>query len=87
MRVISQKAQGRTNLPAHELPVRALLWRFNGTKKQLLATIQSRIQRADTNNPTQLVNVIKLYRGVCYASNTAKQLIVKANICKGNAVQ
>jgi hypothetical protein len=65
---------------------RGAIWAIDSVKK--LATVwleHESLTRADTNNPTPAVNGIKVFGGALYASNTARQLLVRIPVVNGAA--
>ena len=65
---------------------RGLIWQVDTRRKAAEVWLQhDSLARASTANPTPAVNGLKLHGGVLYASNTARQLLVKVPVVDGRA--
>lgn len=63
---------------------KGVIWEVDTRGKQASVWLEHELlSRASTDNPTPAVNGIKLFRGALYASNTARQLLVRVPIVKG----
>ncbi|MBC7995951.1 MAG: gluconolactonase [Rhizobacter sp.] len=65
---------------------KGVIWEVNTeTRSATLWLADELLARGDAANPTPAVNGIKLFGGTLYASNTAKQLVVKVPLVNGRA--
>jgi hypothetical protein len=65
---------------------RGAIWNIDSVKKSATVWLEHEsLTRADVNNPTPAVNGIKVFGGALYASNTARQLLVRIPIVNGAA--
>lgn len=57
---------------------RGVIWHIDSIKKSATVWLEhDSLTRADTNNPTPGVNGIKIFGGALYASNTARQWLIR----------
>jgi hypothetical protein len=65
---------------------RGAIWAVDSVKKSATLWLEhDSLKRADVNNPTLAVNGIKVFGGALYASNTARQWLVRIPIINGAA--
>lgn len=65
---------------------RGAIWEIDAARKTASIWLEHELlARASADNPTPAVNGIKLYAGALYASNTAKQLLVRVPVVGGKA--
>lgn len=63
---------------------KGVIWEVDARARKATVWLEHELlARASTDNPTPAVNGIKLFGGALYASNTAKQLLVRVPIVKG----
>jgi hypothetical protein len=57
---------------------RGVIWHIDSVKKSATIWLEhTSLTRADTNNPTPGVNGLKIFGAALYASNTARQLLIR----------
>jgi hypothetical protein len=65
---------------------RGAIWDIDRVKRSATVWLEHEsLSRADVNNPTPAVNGIKVFGGALYASNTARQWLVRIPIVNGAA--
>lgn len=65
---------------------RGAIWDIDSVKKSATVWLEHEsLTRTDANNPTPAVNGIKVFGGALYASNTARQWLVRIPIINGAA--